>query len=360
MSGLYIHLPVCRNKCHYCGFMSITQFDIHLLEKYFEALILDILSTGKTDFETAYIGGGTPSAVPANILDKFLNKLFRTVKVNSEFTVEANPESLNEDFLKVIKLYGANRLSMGCQSTNDDVLKILGRIHNKKTIYKAYDCARKHLADADINLDLIFDIPSTHHSIARKSAEDIVAMAPEHISAYSYSFDTHHIRKDSEVSKSDFLGVKQFLQKNDYLKYEISNFSKNGHESKHNINYWQLGDYSGIGAAAWSLENFHDKRILKGKPKDLNIYMSNPSYYEETSETFLDELVKETLVFGLRMTGGVDFTALTEKYNYTDADLNEKIGRLCGEGLLEWTTERVIALTERGELLADSVSEFLW
>ncbi|QAR32153.1 radical SAM family heme chaperone HemW [Geovibrio thiophilus] len=359
MSGLYIHLPFCRRKCLYCGFMSLDVYDEALIGRYFDALLADLAHTGKTAFDTMYIGGGTPSAVPAGLLDKFLESLFRSVSIAGEFTVEANPESLSADFLKAIKTHGTNRLSMGCQSTDDDVLRLLGRLHDRRAVFSAYDLTRKHLPDADINLDLIFDIPQAPPEAARRSMEEICALKPEHISAYSYSFDTGYLSEKGEVTDSMFLEVKYFLGSRGYAKYEISNFSQKGHESGHNINYWELGDFTGIGASAWSLQNHPDKRIHRGKTKDVNIYLAEPSSYDEISVTEQADLVKEAVVFGLRMTEGVDITALSAFYNLRDFELEEKISRLCGEGLLEWKKGK-IALTEKGELLGDSVSEFLW
>ena len=359
MSGLYIHLPFCRRKCHYCGFMSLDSFDDGLIGRYSDALLEDLASTGKTAFDTAYIGGGTPSAVPYELLDSFLERLLKRVSVSGEFTIEANPESISEGFLKTAAAHGINRLSMGCQSTDDAVLKLLGRLHDRKAVFTAYDLARKHLPEAGINLDLIFDIPDTQQETARKSMEEITSLNPDHISAYSYSFDTGYLAEKGEVPDSMFLEVKHFLQSKGYTKYEISNFAGKGHESRHNINYWKLGDFTGIGASAWSLENYSAKRIHKGKAKDVNIYLSDPSCYVETSVTEQSDLVKESVVFGLRMAEGVDINSLSSFYNRRDTELEEKINRLCGEGLLEWK-EGKIRLTEKGELLGDSVSEFLW
>jgi oxygen-independent coproporphyrinogen-3 oxidase len=359
MNGLYIHLPFCRRKCLYCGFMSLDVYDEALIRRYFDALLEDLAHTGKTAFDTLYIGGGTPSAVPPLMLDYFLAELFKNVSVQGEFTVEANPESLSADFLRTIRTYGAGRLSMGCQSTDDNVLRLLGRLHDRDAVFSAYDLAGKHLPDADINLDLIFDIPKAPPEAARRSMEEICALQPEHISAYSYSFDTGYLAEEGETADSMFLEVKHYLGSKGYAKYEISNFAHKGHESRHNINYWKLGDFTGIGASAWSLENHPDKRTHRGKTKDVNIYLADPSSYDEISVTEQTELLKESVVFGLRMTEGVDISALSAFYNQRDSELDEKISRLIGEGLLEWKTGK-IALTEKGELLAESVSEFLW
>jgi oxygen-independent coproporphyrinogen-3 oxidase len=359
MSGLYIHLPFCGRKCPYCNFASLEKFDEELIKRYLSALMTDFEVNGKNEYDTMYIGGGTPSAVPPNLLSNFLEKLFKQTQIKGEFTIEANPESLSLDFLHVANSHGVNRLSMGCQSTDNDVLRTLGRLHDRDKIFSSYELARKHLPNADINLDLIFDIPNTPVESDEKSMREIVALEPEHISAYSYSFDTGYLDEYGEAEESAFTKVREFLEDKGYLKYEISNFSKVGHQSKHNINYWKLGDFTGLGMSAWSLTNKPDSRIHLGKTKEMNKYLLDPSSYIETSETKKEDLLKESLVFGLRMTEGIDMESLSSFYNYNDDELEEKIKRLCGEGLIEWQHGKV-SLTKKGELLADSVSEFLW
>jgi oxygen-independent coproporphyrinogen-3 oxidase len=355
MTALYIHIPFCAAKCPYCGFTSFTGQSEETQQQYIKALITDITSCGVTRFDTLYIGGGTPSVPAPALMDNLLDRLLSIITVKGEFTVEANPESLSADFLKTLRSHGVNRLSMGCQSTEPDVLKLLGRIHSREEIFSGYDLARKELPEADINLDLIFDIPGVPHDSSMKSLEEITALGPEHISAYSYSQDTDHLAGVVSHEDSLFMTVKHFLENKGWRKYEISNFARAGHESRHNITYWLLGDFIGAGLSAWSLFNTPEGRQHKGKTDELHKYLENPSDYGETSFTLKDELLKETIVFGLRMLDGV----VISPFEKPDDGLSEKLIELEKEGMISWTKNN-IKVTEKGELLLDSVLEYLW
>lgn len=357
MSGLYIHIPFCNSKCSYCGFYSETEKE--LTSEYLNALLIDIKSREKKSYETLYIGGGTPSSLPYGLLADFLDKLFDLVDNDfKESTIEANPESINEDFLSVTEAYAFSRISLGCQSTDDKVLKHLTRLHSSSDINKAVDSVRRICPDTAINLDMIYDIPDTENSSAIKTADDFIALQPEHISAYTYSFDTGFLA-GREERETIYLDIKERLEKAGYSKYEISNFAKEGHESIHNINYWNLGDYDGAGSSAWSLKNLQDKRMLMGKISDIIGYIKSPEGFCEAEETVGKELFKENLIFGLRMLSGVDVKAIANRYGIENRLYTHQIEELISEGLLIWNLEK-LKLTSKGELFLDSVQEFLW
>lgn len=359
MSGLYVHVPFCKNKCGYCGFYSATDaYD--LTERYFDAVLKDLSARKRKKYETLYIGGGTPSSVSPVLLSVFLDRLFSAVGSDfTESTIEANPESLTADFLSVVKDFGFSRLSVGCQSTDESVLKLLGRIHGRNDIFRTAESARRLCPDTALNLDMIFDIPSVENSVQMKTLEDIVSISPEHVSAYSYSFDTEYLKNAEPCCESAFIEVKRSLEAAGYLKYEISNFARKGYESRHNIGYWMLNDYYGLGSAAWSLENYDGGRVLRGKVSDVAAYITDPTAYAETDRTEGVHALAQELVFGLRMLDGVDFSSL--KYRYGDMlnIFNERIEKLVSEGMLTWQMEK-LKITEKGELLLDSVQEFLW
>jgi len=362
MRGLYIHIPFCSAKCPYCAFYSETDKDEGLVDRYSEALIKDLESRDNLSFDTAYIGGGTPSSIKPKKLDNLLSEVFKRVSSDKikEFTVEANPESLSEDFLKVCKDYGVTRLSIGCQSTDNDILKLLGRIHDYDDFVKAYELVRNVMPDADINADLIFDIPEVPFEIIQDSFEKMVALEPEHVSAYSYSYDTGYLEdREKNQSPDQFMFAKYFLEQRGYEKYETSNFAKEGHKCMHNLIYWNLDDYEGIGASAYSLNNLDEKRVVKGKFKDIKLYMSDPLGFVEEMETEGDDLIKEKIVFGLRMLEGVNMPQLEKEYGAVSRELKMKIQSLINDGALEWKKEN-LCVTQQGELLLDSVSEFLW
>ncbi|MCD8553793.1 radical SAM family heme chaperone HemW [Seleniivibrio sp.] len=359
MSGLYVHVPFCKSKCGYCGFYSAPDA-YHLTEKYFDAVLKDLSARKKKKYDTLYIGGGTPSSVSPVLLSVFLEKLFSAIGSDfAESTIEANPESVSEDFLSVIKGFGFSRLSVGCQSTDEDVLKLLGRIHGRDDIFKTAELARKICPETALNLDMIFDIPTVENYVQMQTLADIISLSAEHVSAYSYSFDTEFLKDAEPCGESAFIDVKRALGAVGYGKYEISNFAKAGHESRHNIGYWKLEDYDGLGCAAWSLENFSGGRVLYGKVSDVGSYIANPTAFAETDRTEGSAAMGQELVFGLRMLDGVDVSSLKYRYGDLMNIFDGRIETLVAEGMLTWQKDR-LKLTEKGELLLDSVQEYLW
>jgi oxygen-independent coproporphyrinogen-3 oxidase len=329
------------------------------MKPYLNAVLKDVASRGKRKYDTIYIGGGTPSSVPYGILADFFNSLFDIVDNDfKESTIEGNPESIDENFLSVAEAYAFSRISIGCQSTDDEVLKKLTRIHGFSDIKNAVELTRTICPDSALNLDMIYDIPNCSTESVRKTADDLLSFQPEHISAYNYSFDTGFLSEYAQT-ETDYLGIKQRLEKAGYAKYEISNFALSGSESLHNLNYWKLGDYDGAGSSAWSLKNTPQKRILNGKISDITGYINAPLDFEETDCTEGHHRFTESLVFGLRMIEGVDVEFLAGKYCYDRKNYEEPVKKLINEGLLKWKFSKLL-LTEKGELLLDSVQEFLW
>jgi len=359
MKGLYIHIPFCRNKCSYCGFYSETD-SYGYQQEYFRALITDLKSRDKKRYDSIYLGGGTPSTADRKMLAAFTDIVSVLQTGDSkETTIEANPESIDEDFCRMLHDYKFSRISIGCQSTNDDVLKMLTRIHSAEDIRKAYDMVRRLCPNIAVNLDMMYDIPGTDFETSYKTMKDIIAMNPEHISAYTYSHDTNFLQ-ETDDDTTDFMIVREGLEDAGYIKYEISNFAKKGHESIHNINYWRLGDYDGIGASAWSLINEKDKRILKGKTDNIKEYIADPTAFKETEITESPKMEYEKIVFGLRIIGGVDVENICTNL---DAELKEKLYnlliQLAEQELITWDGSKA-ALTKKGELLLDSVQSLLW
>lgn len=360
MTGLYIHVPFCRAKCSYCGFYSDpSSYDLAVL--YFDAVMRDLAARDKKEYNTLYIGGGTPSSVSPLILAAFLERLFDKVGNNFiESTIEANPESVTDDFLSVVSDCGFSRISLGCQSTDDNVLKLLGRIHDRKKIFSAVDKIRAKCSKADLNVDMIYDIPTVGSPVSMRTLEELALLEPQHISAYTYSFDTGYLKDSADGDDTDFSEVKNRLEAKGFHKYEISNFALEGHESRHNINYWRLGDYDGLGASAWSLSNGQNNRKLSGKTADIQEYIKKPESFVEENVSKGMELIFEDVVFGLRMLDGIDISVLNNKYGEQSAAMIEKpLDELIAKGLLACMGS-MVRLTERGELLLDSVQEYLW
>jgi len=333
---------------------------MQLQPEYFRALTKDLRSRENKNYSTLYIGGGTPSCVDRKLLAAFLDiaSIYQS-GVLKESTIEANPESIDEDFLRLVHRYKFSRISIGCQSTSNEVLSKLTRIHSAEDIFRVYEKIRMFCPDIAVNLDMIYDIPGVDFEHTHQTIKDFIKLSPEHISAYSYSHDTSLFKED-DTDTTDFMLVREYLEDAGYNKYEISNYAKKGHESLHNINYWQLGDYDGIGSSAWSLKNYADKRVLLGKSDNIHSYIKDPLAYAEKEETYPPQTALEELVFGLRITKGVDFEKICVNI---DAQVKDKMYnaliQLQKEGLITWDDSYAL-LSRKGELLLDSVQELLW
>lgn len=360
MKGLYIHIPFCKSKCLYCGFNSSGNFTKEILSKYLSSILKAAESFNLKDTETIYIGGGTPTVIPAKIFDSFLYDLSKTVEMSKlkEFTIEANPESITTQHISVFKSYNVNRISLGAQSFNDSVLKFLGRLHTSKDISNAFENIRTYHPDCKINLDIIFDIPKIENDIFQ-TLYQTVSLKPEHISAYNYSFDTVFLNdyKFSD-SKTDFYMVKEFLENCGYEKYEISNFARNKNISLHNIKYWNMEEYIGIGVSAHSMTEIGDKRIRFSFTDVLSEFIDQFKI-REYEYIPRDIMFKEDIIFGLRMITGIDIEKILKKYDYPSQEFIKKTEDLIDKKLLDLKENR-LCLSEKGELFLDYVQEYLW
>ncbi len=364
MRGLYIHIPFCESKCPYCSFYSYVEKDETVIEKYFNTLIKEIKTYNNLSFNTIYIGGGTPSSVNPKILDTFFNSLFKLIKYSGEeFTIEVNPGSFNQEFIDVIDRYNINRISMGVQSFDNNVLKLLGRDHQANDIYKSLE-----LMDLDkyrLNLDMIYDIPTVEDNIIFDTLESIVKINPSHISAYSYQHeDTGYLANNINLDKTLFNDVENKLRENGYEKYEVSNFSKKRMESKHNMIYWNMNEYIGIGSSASSMYHTDNKiRIRYTNTADIEKYINGVENLEKVfsdyEELDINKQISESLIFGLRLKDGIDLGDVEVKYGTTIPEsFMKNIDILISKGLLTCQKKKLIA-TERGTEVLDTLSLYL-
>lgn len=362
--GLYIHIPFCESKCPYCSFYSYIEKDETVIKKYFNTLIKELKSYNNLSFDTIYIGGGTPSSVDPKILDTFLNSLFKLIKYSGEeFTIEVNPNSFTKDFIDVIDRYNIDRISMGVQSFDNNVLKLLGRNHKVDDIYRSLE-----LIDLDkykLNLDMIYDIPTVDDKIIFDTLTSIVNINPSHISAYSYQHeDTGYLANNIDLDKTLFLDIEKKLHKNGYEKYEVSNFSKKRMESKHNMIYWNMNEYIGIGSSASSMyHNDNHIRIRYTNTADIEKYITGienlDKVFDDYEELDIDKQISESLIFGLRLKDGIDISYVEEKYSRPlPESILKNIDILISKGLLTCQKRRLIA-TERGTEVLDTLSLYL-
>lgn len=271
--------------------------------------------------KTIFIGGGTPTSLDTEELTKLLEitKIFDTTE-NIEFTIESNIESLTEEKLKLMKEYGVNRLSIGVQSFNDNIIKVLGRSHTQKQIYAKINLAKKYFSN--INIDLIYAV-TNDINIVKEDLEQFLKLDIPHISAYSLIIEDNTILKiknyqniDEDTDYQMYKLIESTLEKNGYIHYEVSNYAKKGFESKHNLVYWNNEEYYGFGLGSTS----YIDNIRITNTKNLNKYLAQ-NYLEE--ETYEDKeiQIENEIMLGLRKLEGINLDTFKEKYH---VDLEEK------------------------------------
>lgn len=316
--GIYIHIPFCASKCGYCDFYSLAGCD-RLMPKYQDALVEHIReSYGAMKsyyIDTVYFGGGTPSYYGADRLIELWDELRGSGRVlkSSEVTVEANPDSANFKELEKLRKAGFNRVSLGVQSANNDILKLIGRRHNWKQVEMAVEAVRDAGFD-NLSIDLIYGLPSQTRSDWADTLAKAIALRPEHISGYGLKLEEGtpmYALKDSPLIPSDdeqadmYLCMVEELRRYGYEQYEISNFSIPGYESRHNLKYWQLDDYMGFGPGAHSCIG----RTRYSYVRDLDRYLAGVLHGEDMIdeyETIGDfERAAEYLMLGMRTVHGV-------------------------------------------------------
>ncbi len=343
--GLYIHIPFCRKKCAYCDFVSQASWTRELLENYVDALLTDLKTSFLSwDEYTIYIGGGTPSILPLDLLEKILNTLSGLIPRPKEFTFEANPESLDEEKLELLVQGGVTRLSLGVQSFHDPLLATLGRIHTGKEAQRKAEMVKEHLDN--LNLDLIFAIPGQTPKALERDLEMALSLDPRHISAYSLTLEgatpmAVRVEKgeltlpEEEEWLEMFCMIPEKLASRGLRRYEISNFSLPGKECLHNLIYWENGEYLGVGASAVS--HMGGERIFR--EKDPLSYIRKiqegtpPICEKETLSPW--RKVLETAMVGLRTTRGIDPDETEERWEVKKGRLKTVLQDLEAQGLLE-------------------------
>ncbi len=380
--GLYIHIPFCKQKCSYCDFCSYANKE-SFIKRYIQCVLKEIIEVGnnnKIDFEngkddlflvkTIYIGGGTPSLIDS----KYIVQIIEDIKLNfeidekAEITIEVNPRTVTLEKLEDYKRAGINRLSIGLQSTHEHLLKEIGRIHTYLDFLDTFRFARE-AGFENINVDLMIGLPNQTLEEVKDSIEEIVSMEPEHISVYSLILEENtplfkKVEEGLELPNEDlerkmYWAVKQTLEQNNYIHYEISNFAKQGYESKHNLDCWNQKEYIGFGVAAHSYTN----GIRYSNIENLEQYIKN--YEEDKTEENLvfhekqdmEAMQKEYMLLGLRKIDGVSIQEFKIKFVANPVFLyHDKLEKLVNEELVEIDGD-MIKLTNKGLDLANIVWE---
>lgn len=354
-TGLYIHLPFCKQKCNYCDFASFAGRE-SFIPAYLNALDKEAAASPVKTCQTLYAGGGTPSLLSAaqlEILCNIIRRHFGTISAFEESTLEANPESLTPEKIRVLKDAGFNRLSIGLQSFNDEELKTLGRVHSARDFLAAYNAARQGGFD-NINVDLIAGLPGQTLASFLRSLEQLLALRPEHLSVYGLQieegtpFFERGIVCDQPLMRRMLEETHARLTAAGYRHYEISNFALPGREAKHNTHYWNNGDYVGLGSAAASYlggvrrQNTADvcayiRRIEEGK---------SAVEFSEKLEGKARE--GENLMLAFRKLDGVELSPVQEEL------FGREIEKHLKSGLLERAGKKV-KLSFEGLFLANEV-----
>ena len=364
--GVYIHIPFCKRKCLYCDFVSFANKQ-ELQKDYIQALKKEI-QNWKNDaykIKTIYIGGGTPSYIDSNYISEIINLVGNAPSI----TIELNPGTVTKEKLLVYKNAGINRLSIGLQSTNDTLLKQIGRIHNYKQFLETYNLAR-NIGFDNINVDLMIGLPNQSIKDIKQSLEDICRLNPEHISVYSLIVEeSTPIQKlidngelelpDEETERQMYWYVKDYLELNGYKHYEISNFAKPGFESEHNLDCWNQKEYIGFGAGAYSYLN--KKRF--GNISNLEKYIQNCNSNNFEKNVILEEAqdknqqMNEYMILGLRKIDGISIQKFEEKFNENPILLFRKELQKLYEDKLLTIDGDIIKLSNKGLDLANIVWE---
>ena len=365
--GLYVHIPFCLKKCAYCDFYSQTDYskaDAYISALLSEAAMLSGIYRDRT-VETVYIGGGTPTSLSAGQLDFLLQGLNRCFSINShaEFTVEANPATLDVEKLNVLQKNGVNRLSLGLQSASNTELCKLSRIHSYEDFKTTYYLARQYIDN--ISLDLMFGLPDQTQISFRDTLERAVDMSPNHISLYALKIeegtpffqieDKLVLPTEDEVADM-YLYACDFLAKNEYRQYEISNFAQQGCSSKHNTRYWKRKDYIGLGPAAHSFVD----GVRYANLSDLSLYIQAltnntlPPRSEENVVTF-EEVLEEEIMLNLRLREGLDMAYLEAKTGYAMEKTAAKTIQAYVKNGFMTQQGNTIALTPRGFLVSNRI-----
>ena len=371
MLGLYIHVPFCAQKCNYCDFNSY-KIEEKSQKKNYLISIKKEMELYKEEFKnkeftSVFLGGGTPSILTPEELTNLMNNIYNNfnIKKDAEITMECNPGTLDKEKLKAIKSLGINRLSMGLQVTQNHHLKYIGRIHTYEQFEKNYRDAIE-LGIDNINVDLMYSLPNQSFDEWKETLNKIIKLNPSHISAYSLileegtKFYDMYINKefelnDEEVDISVYKYTIDTLGKNGYHQYEISNYSKEGYECKHNIVYWKCDNYLGLGpGASGYINNYRYSNICDIKEYNKCLEGNKKPIEEKNILSKKDEM-EEFIFMGLRMNSGINLDKFYEKFNVNfKHKYNNILEKLKNLNLIIEQNNN-IALTQRGRELSNTV-----
>lgn len=367
MAGLYIHIPFCKQACHYCDFHFSTNQDqrTRLCQAIAKEINLQHSYLDNEPIHTLYFGGGTPSLLSGeelNIIFESVHSHF-VVDDDAEVTMEVNPDDLTTDKLKELKNFGVNRLSVGIQSFNNPTLTFFNRAHSGEQAIESIHRARTAGFD-NISIDLIYSVPGQAEDIWKKDIEQAVALRPEHISSYSLTIEektafgkwqkTGRIKPlDENKAVADFEVLMDMLNSSGYEHYEISNFSKPGFHSKHNSSYWRQRKYLGLGPSAHSYNGETRQFNVANNSHYINAIIKGevPFMIEQLSR---ENKINEYIITTLRTKWGCDLSYLEKNFGYSIFE-TRILQKLLVQELIV-LNKTIMTLTKKGKMLADQVA----
>lgn len=364
--GLYIHIPFCLKKCNYCDFLSFSGCDFKEQTRYIKAVEEELkaynLKESDYQVDTIFIGGGTPSLLSEDLTEMLLKCVhhYLFIDENAEISIECNPKTLTDNKLNLYHRLGINRLSIGCQSLDDSILKFMGRVHNRNDFFETFQKARSYGFN-NINVDLIFGVPGQTSQKFHQDVEEILTLQPEHLSFYSLQieegtpfYEKYERGEFNQVSDEEdrrmYHETVEQLDKNGYIHYEISNAAKKGYKCRHNLKYWSMADYLGVGLGAHS----YIQGVRFNNTKNMQDYL-NGNYVEASHKNTRKDSLSDYLFTGLRKIEGIDLSEFEKKFGQPIESLyGEMIHMFQEKGLLELSKTH-LRFTKNGLDLSNTV-----
>lgn len=369
MAGIYIHIPFCKRKCHYCNFYSVASspYQKNFMEGILEEIFLQRNYLENKEVQTVYFGGGTPSYMEISDIQKILEEIqkYHLLSSDAEITLEANPDDLTPEFLREYRKNGINRLSIGIQSFHEDDLHYLNRVHSASravtVIQESFDAGFENLS-----IDLIYGIPTLSSDQWKKNLDKAFDLSIPHISAYSLTVEQGTaldvlIRKEKLAAPDEKAAIEHFhillqkMKEHGYMHYEISNFCKPGYYSRHNCGYWNEESYLGLGPSAHSY-NGHSRRWNVGSIIEYADLIRRNNKFCETEELTPAQHFNEFIMVRLRTMWGCDGNQLREKFGDELAQsFSSRASKYIAAGKM-FEKDGIYFLTDEGKLFADGIA----
>ena len=372
LSGIYIHIPFCKKACHYCDFHFTTNMT-HI--KRMTNSICKEINIRKKEFSgnynSLYFGGGTPSVLAISEMKQIIDQISKYTKPSqlSEVTVEINPEDVTETLLRGYRELGVNRLSIGVQSLNDHILNWMNRSHNKEKALQSVLLAKK-MGFENVSVDFIYGIPGYPNRDIKKELSNLLSTKPFHISCYHFTIEDKtyfgQLKKQKKLreisdtrSEEEFKIIAQLLDSNQYIHYEISNFSLQGKSSQHNKNYWKKNNYLGFGPSAHSYKYPYRSWNVSSNAQYIQ-QVSSDTFHPQKEELSEIDHFNELIMLGLRTSEGVKLSEALKFLNEKNRnDFNAKIDRFLHEGLIKIKNKNLVMNKEKW-LLSEFISRELF